>query len=109
MGLTETPPPPYWAVVFSSLRTAGDHGYAAMAEAMESLARLQPGFLGFEHARDESRGISVSYWRSPEAIRAWRENLEHQQAQRAGRERWYARYQVRICKVERAYGCEQSR
>ena len=93
---------PYYAVIFTTLRTAGDEGYAAMAEEMENLARIQPGFLGFETAREEV-GISVSYWESLEAISNWKQNTRHLEAQRLGKAKWYEHYTLRICKVEREY------
>ncbi|MHB1930973.1 MAG: antibiotic biosynthesis monooxygenase family protein, partial [Acidimicrobiales bacterium] len=60
--IARTPEPPYVAVIFTSLRTPGDRGYAATAERMLELARRQDGYLGFETAR-EGLGITVSYWR----------------------------------------------
>jgi heme-degrading monooxygenase HmoA len=101
--IASTPTPPYYAVIFTSLRTEGDNGYAAMAEAMEELAKQQPGYLGIESTRNQL-GISVSYWESLEAIRNWKQNLDHLHAQQMGKEKWYAHYKVRICKVEREYG-----
>ena len=104
MNLTATTPePPYYAVIFTSTRAAGDNGYSAMAEKMFELAAAQPGFLGVESAR-EDLGISVSYWADLDSIRRWKSNLEHQEAQRLGREIWYSGYRVRISKVEREYG-----
>lgn len=98
-----TPPPPYVAVIFSSLRTAGDQGYGAMADRMVALAARQPGFLGVESARDQDGfGITVSYWASMEAVQAWREHLEHREAQRLGLERWYEHFELRVARVERA-------
>ena len=47
-----TPPPPYYAVIFSSTRTEGDDGYEAMAERILSLAARQPGYLGAESVRN---------------------------------------------------------
>ncbi|TFH88335.1 antibiotic biosynthesis monooxygenase [Billgrantia azerbaijanica] len=102
-GIANTPTPPYYAVIFSSIRTEGDHGYGAMAERMLELAAEQDGFLGVESAR-EGVGITVSYWDSLEAIRAWKQNAEHREAQRLGRARWYAEFQVRVARVERDYG-----
>jgi len=102
---SRTPTPPYYAVIFTSQRTEGDRGYGAMAERMVELAAQQPGFLGVESARGGGGlGITVSYWRDEASIAAWKCDTEHQQAQRAGQEAWYADYQVRIAKVERAYG-----
>ena len=97
-----TPQPPYYAVIFTSVRTEGDNGYDETARRMRELAEQQPGFLGFETARQEI-GISVSYWSSLEAIRAWKENLVHREAQSRAPE-WYASCRVRVCRVERDYG-----
>tara|TARA_R110001583_G_scaffold194720_3_gene366664 strand:- start:213025 stop:213339 length:315 start_codon:yes stop_codon:yes gene_type:complete len=103
MAIADTPSPPYYAVIFSSLRTEGDNGYGAMAERMLDLAAEQEGFLGAESAR-EGLGITVSYWSSLEAIRKWKQNAEHLDAQRLGRERWYSAFKVRVARVERDYG-----
>lgn len=101
--IAKTPAPPYYAVIFSSVRTDIDNGYAAMAEHMVQLAASQPGYLGVESARNEV-GITVSYWESLEAIRQWKANAEHLVAQRLGREQWYSTFKTRICLVERDYG-----
>jgi heme-degrading monooxygenase HmoA len=98
-----TPEPPYVAVIFTSLRTEGDHGYAETAEAMDRLAAQQPGYLGIEAAR-EGMGITVSYWRDEAAARAWKQVGEHLVAQRRGRQAWYRDYRVRIATVTREYG-----
>ena len=98
------PTPPYHAVIFTSQRTAGDHGYADMADRMVALAAQQPGYLGVESARGEDGlGITVSYWRSAEDIAAWRRHAEHQIARDTGRSDWYRHYTVRVALVERAY------
>lgn len=97
-----------YAVVFTSERTEGDDGYAQTSEEMVALAAAQPGFLGVESARGEDGlGITVSYWRDEGAIRAWRAHADHLVAQRAGRQRWYRAYKVRVCRVEREYGFER--
>jgi heme-degrading monooxygenase HmoA len=101
-SLARTPQPPYFAVIFTSVRSDGDGGYAEAARRMLELAARQPGFLGFESARQEI-GISVSYWASEEAIRAWKENVEHRLAQGRARD-WYREFRVRVCRVEREYG-----
>ena len=93
---------PYYAVIFTSVRTHVDEGYAEMADAMMALAAKQPGYLGVEHARD-STGITVSYWQSLEAIASWKAQADHQLAQQKGRDAWYSEYTVRICRVEREY------
>jgi heme-degrading monooxygenase HmoA len=103
--LARTPEPPYYAVIFTSLRTEGDRGYGAMAEKMVALAAQQPGYLGIESTRGaDGLGITISYWRDEASIAAWKRDTEHQQAQRGGQQTWYAGYAVRVAKVERAYG-----
>lgn len=101
--IAATPAPPYVAVIFTSLRTDGDHGYAETAAAMDELAARQPGYLGIEAAR-EGLGITVSYWRDEASARAWKQVAEHLVAQRRGREVWYRDYRVRIATVTREYG-----
>ena len=101
--IAKTPDPPYYAVIFTSVRTDTEDGYASTADLMMELAASQPGYLGVEHAR-ESVGITVSYWADEASIAAWKANAEHALAQRYGREKWYAAYSLRVAKVERAYG-----
>ena len=101
--IANTPKAPYYAVIFTSHRTAGDNGYGKMADKMVELAKKQPGFLGVESAR-ESVGITVSYWENLESIKEWKQNTEHLIAQKEGKNKWYAEFKVRISKVERDYG-----
>ncbi|MBB1272594.1 antibiotic biosynthesis monooxygenase [Psychromonas sp. SR45-3] len=102
-AIANTPTPPYYAVIFTSIRTEKEDGYVEMADRMVELAQQQPGFLGIESAREEV-GITVSYWRDLEAIKKWKVNSEHLQAQKSGRKSWYDSFKVRISKVERDYG-----
>ena len=103
-AFAKTPTPPYYAVIFASLRRDGDHGYAAMATKMEALALSQPGCLGVESARNaDGFGLTVSYFASEENILAWKSQAEHVVAQEFGQARWYEHYEVRVAKVERAY------
>lgn len=100
--IAKTPEPPYYAVIFTSVLKKTHEGYSEMADKMEELAKLQPGYLGFESAR-EKLGISISYWKDLESIRSWKQNTEHLLAQKSGREKWYEQYHIRITKVERDY------
>jgi heme-degrading monooxygenase HmoA len=103
-GFANTPPPPYYAVIFTSRRTEGDQGYEEMAEAMFELAQKQPGCLGAESVRGaDGLGITVAYFTDEASISAWKRNARHLEAQRLGKERWYAHYELRVAKVERDY------
>lgn len=97
---------PYYAVIFTSTRVEDDKGYAEMAQQMEDLAKQQAGYLGIESASG-AIGITVSYWKSLEAIANWKANTDHLFAQQQGVKDWYSWYKVRICLVEREYDFER--
>jgi heme-degrading monooxygenase HmoA len=98
-----TPDPPYYAVIFTSARGHDEQGYEETAARMFELAARQPGYLGVETAP----GITVSYWRDEAAIAGWKMDAEHAAARAEGRGRWYDAFEVRIARVERAYGFER--
>lgn len=105
--IAKTPQPPYYAVIFTSLRTEGDNGYGDMSVRMVELASKQDGFLGIESAREEI-GITVSYWRDLASIQKWKNNTDHAVAREKGRQDWYSHFKVRIAKVERDYGLDKT-
>lgn len=112
MTIATTPKPPYVAVIFTSLRDDStlDGGteaeaYAQTAAHMVALAEKQVGFLGMESSfGPENMGITVSYWRDEECVKAWKQQADHQTAQQAGKNRWYRAYKTRVATVSREYG-----
>jgi len=102
MSIAKTPKPPYYAVIFTSRQSGDTTGYSDMAKKMTTLAKLQPGYLGVESAREDI-GITVSYWRDLESIKQWKNQAEHLEAQAVGKSRWYSAYTTRIALVERDY------
>lgn len=97
-----TPAPPYYAVIFTSVRTNIDDNYGEVANRMVELAQQQPGFLGVDSAREDV-GLTVSYWQDLESIKNWKANSEHLVAQKRGRQQWYQHFTTRIARVERDY------
>lgn len=95
--------PTYYAVIFTTIVQDKLDDYIETANRMEELAKQQKGYLGMESARSEI-GITVSYWQTLEDIASWKNNIEHKEARKLGKEKWYKQYQLRICKVEREYG-----
>ncbi|GAB6127214.1 antibiotic biosynthesis monooxygenase family protein [Humidesulfovibrio idahonensis] len=92
---------PCYAVIFSSRRTAGDHGYAEAAAELVRLAEAAPGFLGAQSVRQEDgQGITVSYWDSLESIARFKADPRHV-AVRARMADWYEEFGLRVCRVER--------
>ena len=100
--IAKTPEPPYYAVIFSSHKTADSEGYAETAARMLELAAQQPGFLGVESVR-EDLGITISYWSDLASIKKWKAQAEHREAQKMGMGKWYSSYKTRIALVERDY------
>ena len=94
--------PEYFAVIFTSQLSDMTEGYAEMSEKMVELTKQQEGFLRIDSARSDI-GITVSYWESLESIKNWKLNAEHTMARNLGREQWYKSYDLKICKVVRAY------
>lgn len=94
--------PPYYAVIFTTELKDEIEDYHLMADKILELAKQQPGYLGFETARD-TIGISVSYWKDLDAIYSWSKNLEHIKAKEKGKSTYYKNFKTRICKVEREY------
>lgn len=92
-------------VIFLSRRTAvDDAGYAAAAEAMDALAKTQPGYRGIESTRGTDRhGITLSFWADEASALAWRAHPEHKAIRDRGRDRWYDSYEVIVCAAERSY------
>lgn len=93
---------PYYAVIFTSLRTQVDENYQAVNAELENMAMSIDGFLGTESTRDgmDGLGISISYWKDLQAIESWRKHSHHIMAKEKGVKDWYKSYSIRISKVE---------
>ena len=86
------------------LDLAGPDRVDEVGAALVELAEHQPGYLGIETTRGaDGLGITVSYWQDEESIHAWKNQTQHLLAQKNGIEKWYAHYELRVAKVERAY------
>jgi heme-degrading monooxygenase HmoA len=96
--------PPYYSVVFTTVRTPDQSGYRDTNARMEELVKDVPGYLGMDHAQNPGGlGITVAYFRDAEALTQWRTNAEHQAAQQRGRAHWYQSYTIHVAKVERSH------
>jgi len=96
------------AVIFEVVPNPGEREtYLNIAAELKPLVQDIDGFLGierFESLATPGKLLSLSWWRDEEAVRAWREREEHRAAQRAGRERLFASYRLRVAHVVRDYG-----
>ncbi len=99
-----TPPPPYYAVIFTAHSRADATGYPEMAEEIGTLAATMPGYLGAEYVGGaDGLEITVSYWIDEAAVAGWKAHIRHLVAQEKGKQHWFDHYAVRVAKVERAY------
>jgi heme-degrading monooxygenase HmoA len=103
--IASTPNPPYYAVIFTNLRTSIEDDYEKTAIAMVKLAEQHEGFLGYESVRN-GMGITISYWKDLASIQRWKSHSEHLIAQNLGKEKWYSAFKIRIALVERDYKFE---
>lgn len=102
--MMQLPPPPYYAVIFTSKNPHPTEAYQQLATEMVELAEQQPGYLSHESYRNaDGAGCTISYWTTTEAIKNWKNHSDHQIAQKMGKEQFYEEYIVRIAKVERQY------
>ncbi|RWA98576.1 antibiotic biosynthesis monooxygenase [Mesorhizobium sp.] len=96
------------AVIFEVEPAAGKRdAYLAMAADLRPLLDGIDGFLSierFQSLTDQTRILSLSFWRDEEAVKAWRNTEEHRRAQKAGRGGIFADYRLRIAHVVRDYG-----
>lgn len=78
------------------------------AELRPKLEKID-GFLSierFESLAEKGKYLSLSAWRDEEAVKAWRTQLEHQAAQKRGREEIFADFRIRVAEVVRDYGMD---
>lgn len=100
-----------YLVVFRNRKRAGldAAAYGADAQAMEDLARLQPGFRSFKsYVADDGEVVALSEWDSEDAARAWRRQADHAQVQRRGREAYYESYSLFAGTPSRIHHFERS-
>ena len=79
------------------------------AELRPELEKID-GFLSierFQSLTDESKLLSLSFWRDEAAVKAWRTLEHHRQAQRAGRSGVFRNYRLRVAEVARDYGLNE--
>ena len=58
----------------------------------------------FQSLTDETKLLSLSFWRDEAAVAAWRNVERHRAAQKRGREGVFRDYRLRIAHVMRDYG-----
>jgi heme-degrading monooxygenase HmoA len=70
---------------------------------MVELVSSMPGFLGMDYAATEGGELLVARFESHEALAAWRNEPEHLEAQKLGKERFFSEYRIEVCELVRSY------
>ena len=96
-----------YAIIFEVWPYAsGKERYFELAAQLKIILATQPGFISverFQSLMDEEKLLSLSFWESEEAIKGWREQLDHLQAQKEGKEKLFRAYRIRVVKMMRDY------
>lgn len=97
------PRPPYFAVIFISIKSDNLNGFRDMDEKTLDLAINFPGYLGHKSIGEGSNNIFISYWDSMESIEKWKNHQVHLMAKSQGISQWYDYYLSQICEVKSAH------
>jgi heme-degrading monooxygenase HmoA len=76
--------------------------YMALVDRMRDIAVTMPGYISHKGFwADDGERVTIVEFESEETLRAWRMHPEHVEAQREGRSRFYAEYDVKVCELLR--------
>jgi len=81
--------------------------YLEIAAALRPELEKIDGFISierFESLTNKGKLLSLSFWRDADAVKRWREHLDHRRAQARGRAEIFADYRISVVAVERQYG-----
>jgi heme-degrading monooxygenase HmoA len=96
------------AVIFEVWPKAeGRTEYLEIAATLRPLLETIDGFISierFESLTQPGKILSLSFFRDEEAVKAWRNLVEHRAAQEKGRKELFRDYRLRIASVIRDYG-----
>ena len=96
-----------YAIIFEVWPFAkGRDRYFELAAQLKQILVSQPGFISVERFQsliDEEKLLSLSFWESEQAIAGWREQLDHIDAQKEGKEKLFKSYRIRVVIIERSY------
>ena len=83
--------------------------YVGLVDRMVELAAAMPGYISHKgFFADDGERVTIVEFETEETQRAWRMHPEHRDAQRKGRETYYASYSVQVCEVKRASKFERN-
>ena len=97
-------------VIFSTKlkAEANREEYERWGERMYELVQQNPGFISVDSYPEGERGeVTIARFTSEEALKSWRTQPEHLEAQQLGRNTFYESYQIQVCRTVRGYEFHQ--
>jgi heme-degrading monooxygenase HmoA len=95
------------AVIFEAQAREGQQeAYLSIAAALRPELEKIDGFISIERYQslnEPGKILSLSWWRDEASVVQWRRIESHRAAQRAGRERIFLDYRLRVAEVLRDY------
>jgi len=99
------------AVIFEVWPADGrKQAYLDIAASLRPELERIDGFISIERFQslvDDSKLLSLSFWRDEAAVQAWRNQEAHREVQAAGRAGIFATYRLRVAQVLRDYGMDE--
>lgn len=96
-----------YAVIFEVQPKAdGKKEYLSIAKKLQGFLENQAGLISIERFQslgDERKLLSLSFWENEEAIREWRNVVEHREGQIKGKSSLFHSYRIRVAEVVRDY------
>ena len=94
------------AVIFTSKRTEeNDKLYYQHNNLLEEKIKSIPGYIKHFGSRNKEtrQGVTVVYFENVEAIKLWRNDLDHLKAKSLAKSHFYEWYTIEIVTIEREY------
>jgi len=87
----------------SKLTDQAGADYSATDSHLEEVVKENPGFIAVKAFKaEDGERLTVVWWKDEESLREWRNLMEHREAQKTGREKWYQYYKIEVANVIRA-------
>ena len=90
-------------VIFHADIREPDDEYLHTAATIRKLAKDKYACLKFTSVMEENLEISISYWPDEQAVKDWKQDPEHLNAQALGKNKWYKNYRVEVLSMLREY------
>ncbi len=89
---------------YTMRKGADETAYHATSRRMHELVEAMPGFISIkEYVGEDGEAIDMIRFRDETSLESWRNQPEHREAQRRGREEFYDRYWIQALRVVREY------